>query len=306
MTRGFVTIATGKQRYYEIAANLLASYRHFTANPLPFAIICDAENEYTALFDDVIVIDDPCRSYVDKIFLPCYVPYDETIFIDADCLAYKDLNDLWEVFENQPDFSVLGKSYPPDYRYAWFKREDVAEYAEAITFIPDFIGGVYFMRNTNALREFANTSLDILSHYHRYTFRQFENPCDEPVFALATAVHGFKPADRDRFPICFYPHAITFESDIEAGWVAYDSRYDSERAIHENPYLVHWGSGNTALPPYTIEVAKLRHAMGLRGAIATNATIARIKGREAVKGALAKLHLLNAARTIRDTLKGNR
>ena len=241
-----------------------------------------------------------------QIFLPCYVPYDETIFIDADCLAYKDLNDLWEVFENQPDFSVLGKSYPPDYRYAWFKREDVAEYAEAITFIPDFIGGVYFMRNTNALREFANTSLDILSHYHRYTFRQFENPCDEPVFALATAVHGFKPADRDRFPICFYPHAITFESDIEAGWVAYDSRYDSERAIHENPYLVHWGSGNTALPPYTIEVAKLRHAMGLRGAIATNATIARIKGREAVKGALAKLHLLNAARTIRDTLKGNR
>ena len=47
MTRGFVTIATGDEQYYRIAANLLRSYRFFSASPMPFALICDRENEYS-------------------------------------------------------------------------------------------------------------------------------------------------------------------------------------------------------------------------------------------------------------------
>ena len=89
MTKGFVTIATGSENYYRIAANLLASYRYFTKDPYPFAIICDRENKYTDLFDDVVIMNDPAptRSYMDKVYLPVYAPYDETIFIDSDVLA---------------------------------------------------------------------------------------------------------------------------------------------------------------------------------------------------------------------------
>ena len=47
MTRGFITIATGRDKYYEMAKNLVLSYRLFCDNPLPFAIMCDKEYEYT-------------------------------------------------------------------------------------------------------------------------------------------------------------------------------------------------------------------------------------------------------------------
>ena len=47
MTRGFITIATGKELYYQLAKNLLLSYKLFTDQPYPFAIMCDRENEFT-------------------------------------------------------------------------------------------------------------------------------------------------------------------------------------------------------------------------------------------------------------------
>ena len=48
MTHGFITIATGDEQYYRMAVNLLSSYRYFTGSALPFAVLADRENEYTA------------------------------------------------------------------------------------------------------------------------------------------------------------------------------------------------------------------------------------------------------------------
>ena len=109
--RGFVTIATGHERYYALARNLLRSYRCFAETPVPFAIIADRENEYTAEFDHVILISDASNSYNDKLKLFRELPYEETIFIDADSLAYGDLNTWWDIFRNAGDFSLFG--------YAW-------------------------------------------------------------------------------------------------------------------------------------------------------------------------------------------
>ena len=110
MTRGFVTIATGDEQYYRIAANLLRSYRFFSASPMPFALICDRENEYSAEFDHTIILKDPVFSYLDKLRLPECIPYDETIFIDSDCLAYRDLNEFWDAFKKAHDFSAFGRT----------------------------------------------------------------------------------------------------------------------------------------------------------------------------------------------------
>ena len=49
MSHGFLTIAAGDEKYYKMAANLLQSYRYFSKSPLPFAILADRENEYTAV-----------------------------------------------------------------------------------------------------------------------------------------------------------------------------------------------------------------------------------------------------------------
>ena len=305
MSRGFVTIATGRERFYIIAVNLLKSYRHYSADPLPFAIICDVENEYTQLFDDVVIMDNPRRSYLDKLALPRLAPYDETIFIDSDNLAYRDLNDFWSFFENAADFTAFGLTYPTDYRYAWFKVDDVGEYAEKIKFIPDFVGGVYFIRKTKELEAFANTCDHVLENYYRYTFRQFKDPADEPVIALAMAVHGFEPVDREQAPICFYPLATSFSSDFSRGQVSYKNKY--EDAVHSWAYLVHWGSGNTPLPPYIYEVARLQKAVGERSSVSTACKLMGMKaffcGKRCAKAILSKLHLLGYVQSVHKKLK---
>ena len=69
-TKGFITVATGKEEYYQLAANLLRSYHLFCNNPLPFAILADQKNTYTDKFDDVIVFPDGAsHSYLDKLSL---------------------------------------------------------------------------------------------------------------------------------------------------------------------------------------------------------------------------------------------
>ncbi len=258
MTRGFITIATGKIRFYECAENLLRSYRYFSKDPMPFALLCDQENRYTRDFDKIIHIEGPVFSYLDKLRLPEYVPFDETIFIDADSLAFRDLNDFWKAFEDGPDFSAFGKNYPPDFKYAWFKKEDAGEYSGVIRSIPDFIGGVYFLRKTPGLAAFDETSRYIHSHYYDYTFRQFKDPVDEPIFALGMAVHGYETAGSRSLPVCFYPHQVFFEADIARDLLRYKSRYEPDGEIVEDGYMIHWGSGNTLAPVYRTEAYKLR------------------------------------------------
>lgn len=308
MTRGFITIATGKENYYAIAANLVKSYRHFATEPLPFALICDCENSYTECFDDVVIMENPSFSYLDKLELPRYVPYDETIFIDSDCLAYKDLNDFWDVFEGAADFAVLGKSFSLDYPYAWFKPEDVGSFGEQVTFLPDFIGGVYFIRKSDQLEQFSEYCDYIFAHYHDFTFRQFENPVDEPVISLAIALCGFEPTDADKAPICFYPHTRSFKSNISKGYVRYDNIYEPGMPQHSNAYLVHWGSGNTFYYPYTIEARRLKHLTGESGALKTAATVAGMQiahhGKNGAVSLLTKLHLADAARSVKRKLFG--
>ena len=182
MTRGFVTIATGDKWYYRIAGDLLRSYRLFSAEPLPFAIICDRNGPCTGEFDRVILMDHPFGSCLDKLRLPESIPFDETVFIDADCLAFRDLNDFWEAFDGASDFSAFGRDYPVDYPWAWFQRDGAGEFADQIQSIPDFIGGVYFLRKTPHLTELSQTCRHILAHYGEYRFRQFEKPAAEQIF----------------------------------------------------------------------------------------------------------------------------
>ena len=65
MTHDFITIATGDTQYYKMAVNLLHSYRYFSASPLPFAILADQENEYTAEFDTVRLFSHAHRNYLE-------------------------------------------------------------------------------------------------------------------------------------------------------------------------------------------------------------------------------------------------
>ena len=114
------------------------------------------------------------------------------------------------------------------------------------------------MRKSHYLDEFAKTCEYVLHHYYDYRFRQFSDPCDEAVIALATALNGGGTVDDKLLPVCFYPQCINFEADISKGLLRYDNCYHKEDGIVIDGRMVHWGSGNTRRPVYLLEEYRLQ------------------------------------------------
>lgn len=263
--RGFVTMATGSDEYYVLAHNLLLSYRYHSFSKTPFAIICDRENRYTADFDLVILMDSPEFSVFDKLKLPELAPFDETIFIEADCLAYRDLNGLWRVFKDSPDFGGLGIVLPLDSPRGWIPQEHLGPYRDLVKRQFLHQGGVYFMRK-KGLGPFIRTVKDIRSGYDAFHFRL---PNEEPVFILACMLHGYMPV-RDWLEVfCFYPACDVTETDIRRGRVRFSHKGCDLKGCRR-PFLVHWGTPNTREGLYQKEAGavvsmmqKGRHAASL-------------------------------------------
>lgn len=256
--RGFVTIATGQERYYALARNLLRSYRRFAQTPVPFAIIADRKNEYTAEFDHVILISDASNSYNDKLKLFRELPYEETIFIDADSLAYGDLNVWWDVFRNAGDFSLFGYAWRDlNCGRGWFVPSGMKEYQKDISFIPDFNGGVYYMRNTPACERVFSIANYCAEHYHDYRFNDFVDPADEPVIALAMAVCGFEPIDIPG-ELVFAPPRDKLDADISIPRAMFHPSADKSYPVR----LIHFSNYRTQLSFYRNEVIKLENDLG--------------------------------------------
>ena len=248
-SRGFVTIATGREEYYILAQNLLRSYHFHSRSPMPFAIICDRENEYTSGFDTVIVMDHPLCTAFDKLRLLDLAPYAETIFIEADCLAYRDLNGLWEVFKDGPDFGSLGVVLPLDSELGWIEPEFLGPYQDRFQEQYLHQGGVYYLRK-DRLEAFMQTCRDICLHRAEFHFRI---PTEEPVFALACMLHGFKPPKDWIDVFCFYPVATILRMDINKGILSFALPY--RPVSPPGIFLVHWGTANTRKSLYKREAA---------------------------------------------------
>ena len=255
MTRGFVTVATGKEHYYVLARNLLRSYKDNCKKPVRFAVIADEENEYTEEFDDVVILKNASRSWMDKMEILRVCPYDENIFIDADCLIYKDVNFLWEIYKRADDFSCFGKELPLDSKEGWFTREAAEKYP--IHFITHLHGIMYFVRRGNKIDEMYRLCQKIISDYYSITFRAFNNIlADEPVFALAMSVMNFHPMERKPEYYCFVPFADYIRADYVNRTVKFQNLKDGKV---ESCCIVHWGNKNTMLAKYKSDSSKLNY-----------------------------------------------
>ena len=237
--KGFITIATGKEEYYVLARNLLRSYRYFCKDPLPFAILADRENEYTTEFNDVLIFEKgAANSYLDKLELGIYLPYDTTIFIDADCLAYGNLNQLFDYFESVDDFSCFGRVLPLGDKTGWFEYDNLGKLKSKVSYVVGLHGGIYFMRNSEKARQVFDTAKGLVPDYSEFKFKgKFDTPGDEPLIALAMALNNCKPIPFNREAICCYWEYVDgMRIDISKGRAEITSKPEG------NTNLVHWGT----------------------------------------------------------------
>lgn len=252
MTHGFITIATGDEQYYRMAVNLLCSYRYFTGSALPFAVLADRENEYTAEFDDVRLFPEARRNYLDKLGMFDLLPYDVNIFIDADCLAYGDLNVLFDVFDSADDFSCFGRVLPLDDKTGWFEYENLGELRPRVTNVIGLHGGIYYMRRTEKCREVFDTAMSLVPDYAKYKFKgRFATPGDEPLIALGMALCGCRPIPHDQmYILCYWEHEGRMKLSVSRGSAR-------DKMSGQNTILVHFGTRFTKEPLYKKQIADL-------------------------------------------------
>ncbi len=184
---GILTMAFGKKIYVE-QAKTLAHSLIFNMPELPRAIVTDSDDPILrVLFHHIIPFQPNFGSNVSqKLYIDVYSPFEETLFIDADCIVTRPLDEFMSLLKNFY-FTVPGKrkliiSDTDPY------IEDIPRFFKefGIKSLPKFNGGIYWFRNCTEASNFFNLARNLLKDYRNLGFRDFHNtigPNDEAIFA---------------------------------------------------------------------------------------------------------------------------
>ncbi|TQF77508.1 hypothetical protein FK498_12340 [Elioraea sp. Yellowstone] len=157
MREGYLTLATGDQKYVAMAANLAASVK--TMDPtrricLVHDIAAGPAAEHARFFDDLVFLDpDPRYPHVmNKLRLFRASPYERSMFVDADCLLVKrDVDRYWD-HARRLFFCITGA---PQRRGEWkgVRLEEIVA-ARALPYIVQMNAGVFFFDKSEAAARF--------------------------------------------------------------------------------------------------------------------------------------------------------
>lgn len=210
INRGFFTIATGNEKYYKFASNLLKSYRLHNSD-YPFGILCDRENEYTKDFDQVVILDNVKKNYLDKFRMLIDSPYKEGIFIEPDCLIYRDIACFFDMLAKESDLSSFG--WNEGSLTTWFDSSGrmVEKYGEIIKTIPLFCPGYFFVRKGVVCKKIYQDA-NSLAQWIIDNGIIYENPrllsrgslVDDPIFFIAMRLNNCVCAEKPSKGKCIY------------------------------------------------------------------------------------------------------
>ena len=204
MTRGYMTIATGRRDFIELAVNLALSVKKFDPEK-PIGLMHDKSIEYLpsslrGLFDHFADTRDfPEKDQIttlNKLLLFRASPFDETIFMDADCLVVKsDMDRHWDKMAAQP-FNIAGAKMSSG---EW-RGLDIGVVCEAlgVDYIVQMNGGVIFFNKSDEAKAVFDAGgrlfqerkdvLTVIRKNYNNTY------ADEPVMAAAMGVNKIEPA----------------------------------------------------------------------------------------------------------------
>lgn len=117
-SRGFLTLATGREAFLEMAVDMALSLREHTR--LPVALATDealagiAATRFHGVFDSTALVPDRfLQGRVRKYGVAEASPFDEVVFIDADCVVLGSLDHLFDALAHD-DVALLGEQLTLD------------------------------------------------------------------------------------------------------------------------------------------------------------------------------------------------
>lgn len=252
MNKGVLTIAQGERQYIDLAKNLAISLS--VHNPdLKKALVTDSEDpELKKLYDIVIPVDNSIGiGFLQKLYIRDYTPFDETLFIDVDCLVVRDINFLWEPFR-KCDVSVIGKKVFEGELFG-FPLLDIQNRLD-LKYVISFNGGVYYFKKNEKAKMIFDKSKDIVKNYDNYNIVKVRGEiADEPLMSLAMGIYNQEPVD-DHGKGMYTPvgQSGQFKMDVLKGYCKF-----IKSGIEVSPAIMHFGFGHTQAFHYRRERMKL-------------------------------------------------
>jgi len=248
MEYGFVTLATGSDFYYKSACKMLKSYR-YQGGKCRFCIVCDRENEYTRKFDDVILLKNCKFDYSDKFELLKVSPYKKNIFIEPDCLVYKNIDDFWQMFKNATSIAAFG--YNDGDLSLWFNDKELAQQTFNVNKIPAFNPGyLYIEKNIVSAKcydDLVKISQRIINDDRFLTEEKIfvgTKLRDDPIFCLAMEQNECKCAAEQKDSKCISLPSVVKINNIKLSEGKLDVLYNlnGEKTVMNDCYLLHFSS----------------------------------------------------------------
>jgi hypothetical protein len=233
--KGIITIAIGKK--YANQAKYLAYSCMLHVPHILRAVITDKPEMLSDYYDFVLPYHrDYSDPFMTKTRLPLYTPFEETLYMDADCLVINNIDSLWANLEEQP-FVYEGALFENG---EWYF--DIAQIIRqlSIPWIPKFNSGMLLFNNSEKAKSIFDTAFYYFTHQKDTGidvafFRGTSYP-DEPFLAISLAKHDAKPLeDYGRFA-----HAMMRASNIHLDVIKGFAFFAKSSGTPVFPLIVHF------------------------------------------------------------------
>ena len=198
--QGYITVAFGADKYFEMAVNLAKSIKRFDLKR-PVCLIYDEEKSRSvsdlSIFDDRVIMpkDSQYLGCMNKIRVNNYTPYDQTMYVDADCLMVRPgIDKYWKVLEPFY-FNITGEKK----NSGLWNNMDISKVIQIfnIDYIVQMNSGVFYFNRSKESNNFFlllvrlfKENANFLSYFHKNVKNQY---ADEPFFATAMGILNITP-----------------------------------------------------------------------------------------------------------------
>lgn len=252
---GFITMAYGGQRYIDQAISLARSVKlHMPGQKI--ALVTDRDTRIEPFDDQIRMEDFSAAGTVLKRKMYEYSPFEETLFIDSDCLLTRDCSEQVEAIR-QWDFSPVVNTYLfAGDQDLWL--EDVGEAVRKVggANFPKFNGGVYFFRKSETAAKVFAGGEEMLARRSELGIFDFDKagPGEETLLGLAMAHLGISDLYDDEGKLMRTPLNATgpIHLDIFAGECSFE-----KNGKRVEPAIVHFCGEWIDHPSYVIACKEL-------------------------------------------------
>ena len=269
--RAVLTLAAGKPVYWGMAINLARSFLWWhKQSDIRFCLVTDFQYELPKDLSGSEILRVPPdklrRGFSAKLQLDELSPASKTLFVDADCLVFGNLESVFARFAGRP-VSVVGGSLSSG---EWFGNVESICRRFGLTELPFFNGGIYYLESGSLSSQTYYGARELEKHYDEIGLKRLrDRPNDELLMAISMSLQGLKAFPEDG-TIVSAPQACPAELEVSVlrgrsrlvNPPPPDPRHQSWYPFHVvHPLIVHFLGDHTSGWRYRAEARKLQLVM---------------------------------------------